>query len=237
MTILVVTAITFAQQPVQPQSGKSLKDINNQIVAAKQSKNLAVRYFDKVNTTQIQSTKMVLGTQQLSADNQPTATIRDFGTSGSGDTAAVGVKIPTWELVSFFSFEGTSLLKSADEFMLTFYVYNQRFPVDSELKITADGQEMKFTLINKGRKLTSEYGVAEGVNGKDKNTDDQRSNAGNISQDAKPFYSTFKLTGAEFEKIVNAEKVRFSLTKQYEVNLRKEYRAILKTMLDASKVN
>ena len=235
MTILFISAFTFAQ-PVQPQSGKSLKDIQNQIIAAKQSKNLFVKYFDNVKTSQIVSTKMVFGTQQLGGDTEIN-TDRRFGTSGSGDNPVGNVKIPTWELVSFFSFEGASLVKSADEFMLTFYVYNQRFPVDSELKITADGQEMKFTLVNKGRKLTSEYGIAEGVNGKDKNTDDQRSNAGNISQDAKPYYSTFKLTGAEFEKIVTAEKVRFSLTKQYEVNLRKDYRAILQTMLDASKVN
>jgi hypothetical protein len=227
MTVIVFSAITFAQQPVQPQGGKSLKDISNQVAAAKQSKNLFVKYFEKVNTSQVQSDKMVLGIQTLVADTD--------GVSKS-DTIN-SAKIPTWEIVSFFSFEGGTLSKSVDEFMVTFYVYNQRFQPDSELVLNADGQEMKFTLVNKGRKLTTDYTVAEGVNGKDKNTDDQRSNVGNVSQDAKPYYSTFKLTRAELEKVVNAEKVKIMLSKQYQVNLRKEFRATFKTMLDISTVN
>jgi hypothetical protein len=227
MTTLVVSAITFAQQPVQPQSGKSLKDINNQIVAAKQAKNVFVKYFDNVKTSQIVSDKMILGTQTLETD---------FDGVSKSDSL-LNAKIPTWEIVSFFSFEGGTLTKNVDEFFLTFFVYNQKFPTDSELILNVDGQDMKFILVNKGRKLTSDYKVAEGVGGKDQNTDDQRSNAGNRSQDAKPYYSTFKLTAAEFEKVVSAEKVKMTLSKQYQVNLRKDFKAMLKTILDVSKMN
>jgi hypothetical protein len=227
MTILVVAAISFAQQPMQPQSGKSLKQINDQIITAKQTKNVFVKYFDNVKTSQIVSDKMILGTQVLQTDFD--------GVSRSD--SLVSAKIPSWEIVSFFSFEGGTLTKSVDEFFLTFFVYNQKFPVDSELVINVDGKDMKFVLVNKGRKLTSDYKVAEGVGGKDQNTDDQRSNAGNRSQDAKPYYSTFKLTAAEFEKVANAEKVKITLSKQYQVNLRKEFKAMLKTILDAGKLN
>jgi hypothetical protein len=227
MAIFVISAITFAQQPVQPQSGKSLKDLNNQIITAKKTKNIFVKYFDNVKTSQIVSERMVLGTQALVIDND-----------GVNSADAINnAKIPTWELLSFFSFEGGTLTKSADEFFLTFYVYNQRFQQDSDLIISVDGQEMKFVAVNKGRKLTSDYKVGEGVPGLDKNTDELRSNAGNLSRDAKPYYSTFKLSRAELEKVLNADKHKFILSKQYQVSLRKEFKITLKTMLDISTVN
>jgi hypothetical protein len=221
-TIMLVSTITFAQIAVQPQTGKSLKDLNNQISTAKQSKSIFVKYFEKVNTSQIVTDRMVLGTQILDTDSD--------GTNKSD--SLVNAKIPTWELITFFSFEGGNLSTKPEEFFLTFYVYNRTFPVDSELVLNIDGQEMRFTAVNKGRKLTSDYKVAEGINGKDQNTDDLRSNAGNRSQDAKPFFSTFKLTRAELEKLINSEKHKITLSKQYNVSLRKDYKTTLKTILD-----
>jgi hypothetical protein len=227
LMLLVISAITFAQQPVQPQSGKSLKQINDQIIAAKQAKNIFVKYFDNVKTSQIVSDKMVLGTQALVVD-----------ADGVNRSDAIGsAKIPSWELVSFFSFEGGTLNKSADEFFLTFYVYDQRFQQNADLIINVDGQEMKFVAVNKGRKLTSDYKIAGTTPSLDKNTDDLRSNIGNLSNDAKPFYSTFKFTRDELSKLLNAEKHKVILSKQYQVSLRKEYKATLKSMLDISVVN
>lgn len=113
-----------------------------------------------------------------------------------------------------------------------FYVYNQKFQQDSDLVIKADNEEMQYKSIEKGRSLTSVYQAIEGVHAKDQNSDDQRNNAGNISRNAKPYFTTFKIPRADFEKLTKAERVKIILSKQYQVGLRKEYKATLKTMLD-----
>lgn len=227
-TVVLPLVLFLAISAFSQNKPKKQADIQNQINNAKE-KNLVIESNSKF--TRVRGARLVLGTQALTPDG-------DFSTASvtveaSGDVARANftAKIPTWEFIPYFGFLSDTLTSDIQDFYLMFYVYNEKFQLDSDLVIEAGNDDLQYKSIEKGRSLTSVYQAVEGVNAKDRTSDDQRNNAGNISRNAKPYYTTFKIPRADFEKLVKAEKVKIVLSKQYQVSLRKEYKTTLQTML------
>ncbi len=201
---------------------KTIVDIKKQIDASPQKKSLTANFDEKTNRSTIATIRFVLGRQTL---------VQDSG----GDTASFGTSVPSWEAMVKSVFETAELTGTVNEFALRFNVYNPRFPMDAELKIKVDDEEMTFKPAKSGR-LTANIAVSDGVFQQDKTTNTIQQNTGNIADSSKPIYQIFVLTRSDFGKMVHGTKVKFSLGKQYEVSLQKDLKASIDLMLNVTTI-
>lgn len=210
-----------------PQNNKlSVLDIKKQIDASPQKKNVMVLYDQKANKSMIRTNRFVLGRQQLFQD--------DPGERATNTPGFQSATIPTWEVSISSVFDTPYLEKTLDEYVWTFRIYNRQFPLESELVIKIDKEEIKFKPVSSGRSLTSDLVLSGGNFGLDRTSDSQRDNLGNRSQDAKPTILVFVLNRAEMDRIFAAPKFKVFLSKQYDVSLQKDYREAIALLLKAS---
>jgi hypothetical protein len=228
--LMSVPAQEIKPSPSPETNKKTILDIKKQIDATPQKRNLMVGYDQNNNRSMVRTNRLVLGRQRLLPD--PDADDRILVSS------IPNASIPTWEFFVTSVFETQYLNQTPAEYAWKFNVYvsHGTFPLDAELKIKLDNEEMTFKPVKSGRSLTSDLTLSGGDFQKDKTTDSVRDNAGNISQIAKPAFLIFILTRADMEKIAKAPKANISLSKQLVVTLQKEYKEAVSTLVNVTTV-
>ena len=216
---LVLGSVSVYSQPPSPAptldpNKKSVLDIKKQIDATPQKKFVQVVYDSKANKSMVATTRLVLGHQDLTPDDG----------APNNSPGFLSATIPTWELSVYTMFESPYITQTAVDYIWKINVYRPLFPLDSELRVIIDKNEMTFKAEKSGRSLTSDLALSGGDFQKDKTSDDVRNNAGNISRAAKPTYFFFRITRADMEKVCAAPKVKIALSKQMDVNLQKDYK-------------
>jgi hypothetical protein len=227
LALAVLSFSALAQDPATTGSAakkKTVEEIRKQVDSTDQKKNIAVKYDSATNRSMISTTRVVLGRQQSIQNTD-------------GSTQAFSMTIPSWEVYVYTAFPGNGLDKTLGDFAWRFDIYNPRFPQDSELKITVDGDVLTFKPAKAGRSAVSNINKVDRTAQLDKTQDMLEANTGNVADNMKPVYEIFILKRADIDKILSGSKVKITLSRQLDVGLVKELKSAVEVLLNVTEVH